>query len=124
MLFLHSCPVDKAISIVYKEHHEADDDRNVRNILDRGKCPKDYKHDIVYCISEREIRASARRKANCGKARRYRNGARQKVCGAELLKNKVKKLRNDYRQNKNNNDFSFVDLVYRNLALFSFVGVS
>lgn len=124
MLFLHSCPVDKAISIVYKEHHEADDDRKVRNILDCGKCPKNYKHDIVNGIGKREIGTSSCRKADGNKACRYRKRARQKVCGAEFLKNEIESNRYNDGKRKNNGNFLFVNVVNGNLALFALIGVS
>lgn len=124
MLFLHSCPVDKAIGVVYKEHHEADDDRKVGNILYRGKRPKDYKHDIVNGIGKREIRTSPCRKADGNKACRYRKRARQKVCGAEFFKDKIERNRYNDRKRKNDGNFLFVNVVNGNLALFALIRVS
>ena len=81
---LHPLPVYKSVQIIGKEHHKADDDGQIAEILPCGQNPKHDQHHVVGCIGQGEVGTAAEGQIYRNEAGGDGKGAGDDMCGFKV----------------------------------------
>ena len=124
LLFVHSAPAYEAIEVVYEECREADDDRDIAFVAERGHDPEHDEHYVVCGIGGWMKRTAPEGEIDGEKARGDRNRARDEVCCAEVLQDEIKSDRDRRRKQEHQRRFGFAYAVDLDLGALARIGVA
>ena len=113
--FLHPLPADEAVQIIHEEHHKADDDGKVADVLHCRQCPQDDQHHVVGGVGQGKIRAAAEGQVDGGEAGGHGQGAGDDVGGVEEDENEVEAEGHGCGQGRHSPDLRHPQPVHRHL---------
>ena len=86
---LHALPADEAIQVIDQEHHKADSDGKIADILFRSYCPQDDQHHIIGGIGQGEVGTAAEGQVYGNEAGGHGQGAGDHIGSAKVVQNEI-----------------------------------
>ena len=122
--FLHPLPADEAVQIIHEEHHKADDDGQIADVLFCRHGPHDDQHHIVGGVGQGEVGAAAEGQVHGDEAGGHGQGAGEHIGGAKVVQDEIETPGHPGGQGIHECKLLISQPVYRHLRMVSVIGIA
>ena len=122
--FLHPLPADEAVQIIHEEHHKADDDGQIADVLFCRHGPHDDQHHIVGGVGQGEVGAAAEGQVDGDEAGGHGQGAGEHIGGAKVVQDEIESEGHTGGHGIHECKLLAFQPVHRHLRMVSVVGIA